>query len=113
MKTSRDRCAALLTDYVLDFTAYGHLQTYFYYPDRGGWARGGRTVLCWAGRPQGNLEESIRKDESDFEPAQFAYVSAFQPLMEAQLRAPQQGPDEDLAAASRWAGQMASAAAVT
>ncbi|MEV3949830.1 DUF4190 domain-containing protein [Streptomyces halstedii] len=109
MKTSRDRCAALLTDYALDFTAYGHLQTYFYYPDRGGWARGGRTVLCWAGRPQGDLEESIRKDESDFEPAQFAYVSAFRPLMEAQLRAPQQGPDEDLAAASRWAGQMAAA----
>lgn len=109
MKTSRDRCGTLLPDYVLDFTAHGRLQTYFYYPDQGGWERGGRTVLCWAGRPQGDLEESIRKDESDFEPAQYAYISACQPLWEAQLQAPQQGPDKDLATASRWAGQMAAA----
>ncbi|MEU0837024.1 DUF4190 domain-containing protein [Streptomyces sp. NPDC005969] len=109
MKTSRDRCGALLPDYALDFTAHGRLQTYFYYPDHGGWERGGRTVLCWAGKPQGDLEESIRKDESDFEPAQYAYISAFRPLLKAQLQAPQQGPDKDLATASRWAGQMAAA----
>ncbi|MFE7712237.1 DUF4190 domain-containing protein [Streptomyces sp. NPDC057486] len=113
MKTSRDRCGALLLDYALDLTAHGRLQTYFYYPDHGGWERGGRTVLCWAGKPQGDLEESIRKDESDFEPAQYAYISAFRPLLEAQLRAPQQGPDKDLATASRWAGQMAAAHAET
>nr|WSS66307.1 DUF4190 domain-containing protein [Streptomyces sp. NBC_01177]WSS73274.1 DUF4190 domain-containing protein [Streptomyces sp. NBC_01175] len=109
MDTSRERCGELLPDYVLDFTVHGRLQTYFYYPDQGGWERGGRTVLCWAGAPQGNLAESIRKDESDFEPAQYAYVTAFRPLWEAQLKAPQQGPDKDLVTAGRWAGQMAAA----
>ncbi|MDT0430045.1 MULTISPECIES: DUF4190 domain-containing protein [Streptomyces] len=109
MKTSRDRCGVLLPEYAVDLTAQGPLQTYFYYPDQAGWERGGRTVLCWAGAPRGDLDASIRKEESAFEPAQFAYVSAFRPLWEAQLRAPQREPEEDLAAASRWAGQMAAA----
>lgn len=109
MATSRERCGELLPDYVLDFAGHGRLQTYFYYPDQGGWERGGRTVLCWAGAPQGNLAESVRKNESDFEPAQYAYVTAFRPLWEAQLKAPQQGPDKDLVTAGRWAGQMAAA----
>ncbi|MFF2732405.1 DUF4190 domain-containing protein [Streptomyces sp. NPDC058008] len=109
MKTSRDRCGALLLDYALDFVAHGRLQTYFYYPDRGGWEQGRRSVLCWAGKPEGTLQESIRKGEGDFEPVQYAYVSAFRPLLEAQLRAPQQSPDEDVDAARRWAGEMSAA----
>ncbi|WP_329422762.1 DUF4190 domain-containing protein [Streptomyces sp. NBC_01693] len=113
MKTSRERCGALLPDYALDFMAHGRLQTYFYYPDRGGWERGRRTVLCWAGKPQGNLRESIRMGESDVDPAQYRYLRAFRPLLEAQLRSPQQGPDRDLAAASGWAGQMGAAYAET
>ncbi|WP_370672023.1 septum formation family protein [Streptomyces sp. BpilaLS-43] len=109
MKASRDRCGPLLPDYAVDLTAHGPLQTYFSHPDRAGWERGGRTVLCWAGAPRGDLDEPIRKEESAFAPVQLAYVSAFRPLWEAQLRPPQRGPEEDLATASRWAGQMAAA----
>lgn len=109
MKASRDRCGPLLPHYAVHLTAHGPLQTYFSHPDRAGWERGGRTVLCWAGAPRGDLDEPIRKEESAFAPAQLAYVSAFRPLWEAQLRAPQRGPEEDLATASRWAGQMAAA----
>jgi hypothetical protein len=106
---SRERCASLLLDHAMDPYEYGRLQTYFYQPDRSGWDRGARSVLCWAGRPQGSLTASLRNDESVLAPAQVTYLTALKPRHLALLDAPRRSPAEDLATARDWAGRMADA----
>ncbi|MFP3992081.1 septum formation family protein [Streptomyces sp. E11-3] len=104
--TAREKCGPLLFDYSLDPVRYGGLQTFFYYPDRTGWARGERTVLCWAAKPRGELAVSVRVVKSDLEPAQYAYLAAARPMGDGAVTIPQKGPKEDLAGARKWAGQM-------
>lgn len=108
---ARQRCADLLLDYAMDPYAYGRLQTYFYQPDRSGWARGARSVLCWAGRPQENLTASLRNDDSVLTAEQVAYLTALKPAHVALLHAPKQSPADDLPTAREWAGRMAQAQA--
>ncbi|MGW0773504.1 DUF4190 domain-containing protein [Streptomyces sp. NPDC002835] len=111
--TSRERCAGLLLDYAMDPYEYGRLQTFFYQPDRSGWDRGVRSVLCWAGRPQGSLTASLRNDGSALTPDQVAYLTAQKPRHLVLLDAPRKSPAEDLATAREWAGRMAEAQEAT
>ncbi|UYQ60238.1 DUF4190 domain-containing protein [Streptomyces peucetius] len=110
---ARQRCADLLLDYAMDPYAYGRLQTYFYQPDRSGWARGARSVLCWAGRPQEDLTASLRNDASVLTEEQVTYLTALEPAHLALLHAPRQSPADDLPTAREWAGRMAEAQAAS
>jgi hypothetical protein len=111
-RAARLRCGELFFDYAMD--PYMHdrrMQTFFYHPDSSGWARGGRTVLCWVAGPQADFEGSVRRDETVLDRDQVTYLSALKPLNAALRSAPQQRPEQDLAAATEWADRMATAQA--
>ncbi|MFD4611194.1 DUF4190 domain-containing protein [Streptomyces sp. NPDC058440] len=106
------RCGKLFLDYSLDPGTFGPLQTYFYYPSERNWATGDRTVRCWVG-PKGDAEidTTVRRDESNLDSGQLAFLSAVKPLNATGMLRPAQGPQGDLDEAKAWAGQMAEAQA--
>ncbi|MFJ6560314.1 DUF4190 domain-containing protein [Streptomyces sp. NPDC091412] len=108
------RCAKLFLDYSLDPVAHGPLQTYYYYPAEQSWAAGNRTVRCWVA-PKGDaeLDTTVKRDASDLDSGQLAFLSAVKPLNAAGVLRPAEGPRQDLAGAKAWAGQMAEAQAET
>jgi hypothetical protein len=109
---ARPQCANLFLDYSLDPVAHGRLQTFYFYPDQQGWDAGRRTVLCWVARPgDGELNTSVRRDESSLAPAQLAFLSALKPLNSGAVLRPVKSPQQDLAGAKAWAGRMAEAQA--
>ncbi|MFE0802562.1 DUF4190 domain-containing protein [Streptomyces sp. NPDC058812] len=111
---ARPRCATLFMDYALDPMAFGPLQTYYIHPDENGWDAGGRTVVCWVGRPgNAQLDASVRGNASDLNSAQLAFLSAMKPLNTAGTLRPAESPQQDLAEATAWAGHMAQAQAET
>ncbi|MFG3126531.1 DUF4190 domain-containing protein [Streptomyces tendae] len=111
---ARPRCARLFMDYALDPMAFGPLQTYYIHPDENGWGAGGRTVVCWVGRPgNSELDTSVRGNASDLSSAQLAFLSAMKPLNTAGTLRPAKSPQQDLAEATAWAGRMAQAQAET
>ncbi|MFB7574454.1 DUF4190 domain-containing protein [Streptomyces sp. NPDC056165] len=108
------RCGKLFLDYSLDPGAFGPLQTYYYYPSERNWAAGNRTVRCWVG-PKGDseLDTTVRRDASNLDSGQLAFLSAVKPLNSTGLLRPVRGPRDDLDGAKAWAGQMAEAQAET
>ncbi|MFI6937693.1 DUF4190 domain-containing protein [Streptomyces sp. NPDC050418] len=112
-KTAAEKCAVRLFDYSPDPAAFGGLRTFFYFPERDSWHRGDRTVLCWAGRPQGDLSEPIRQDLDAMKPAQRAYLAAVKPVQLAQARRPLLGPKRDLVGARKWAREVSAGQAQT
>ncbi|MGW5122837.1 DUF4190 domain-containing protein [Streptomyces sp. NPDC004069] len=108
------RCAQLFIDYSIDPVAFGPLQTYYYYPSERNWATGNRTVRCWVAR-QGDaeLDTTVRRDASDLDSGQLAFLSAVKPLNAAGVLRPAEGPRQDLALCKEWAGRMAEAQAET
>ncbi|SDL02497.1 DUF4190 domain-containing protein [Streptomyces indicus] len=108
-----EECTHRLFDYTPDPAAYGGLRTFFYFPERERWERGDRTVRCWAGLPQGELEQSVHQDADAMDPAQRAYLDAIRPLQQTQANMPIKGPKSDLSGARRWAKAMAAAQSKT
>ncbi|QOV41457.1 DUF4190 domain-containing protein [Streptomyces ferrugineus] len=108
------RCAELFVDYSVDPEGSGTLQTYYFRPDEVGWDAGRRTVLCWAARPgDAELDGSVRRDESDFDTDQLAFLSAAKPMYVVTAQRPAKSPEQDLAGAKAWAERMATAQAET
>ncbi|MER7173968.1 DUF4190 domain-containing protein [Streptomyces mesophilus] len=108
-----EACTDRLFDYTPDPAVYGGLRTYFYFPERDRWQQGDRTVRCWAGLPQGELDQSVRQDTATLDPAQRAYLEALRPLQQAQAERPLKGPKRDLPGARQWAKEMSVAQAET
>ncbi|MFI9599667.1 DUF4190 domain-containing protein [Streptomyces sp. NPDC052043] len=104
------RCSKLFLDYSIDPLAFGPLQSYYFYPDERGWTTGNRTVRCWV-TPQNDaeLDTTVRRDASDVDDGQLAFLSAVKPLNAAGVLRPARGPREDLDGARAWAGRMAEA----
>ncbi|MBL3665831.1 DUF4190 domain-containing protein [Streptomyces sp. M2CJ-2] len=112
--TAWPQCARLFMDYALDSMAFGRLQTYYFHPDEKGWAAGRRTVMCWVARPDNTeLDVSVRGDASDLDAAQLEFLAAMKPLNTAGALRPAKSPQQDLAGATAWAGDMAQAQAET
>ncbi|MEV0690930.1 DUF4190 domain-containing protein [Streptomyces sp. NPDC050388] len=112
--TARPQCARLFMDYALDSMAFGRLQTYYFHPDKQGWAAGRRTVVCWVARPgDAELDVSVRGNASDLNAAQLEFLAAVKPLNTAGALRPVKSPQQDLANATAWAGHMARAQAET
>ncbi|MDG4857002.1 DUF4190 domain-containing protein [Streptomyces sp. T-3] len=104
---AEQKLQTLMPDYDMDGDALGDLQGGYYGPDRSGWAAGERTVISWVGPPEGKTKGSIRRDKSTLSATQFAYLDAVKPAYVANNTRPQQGPQEDLAAAKAWAARVA------
>ncbi|MGY3203745.1 DUF4190 domain-containing protein [Streptomyces sp. TE5632] len=112
--TAWPQCARLFMDYALDPLAFGRLQTYYFHPDEEGWAAGRRTVVCWVARPDNTeLDVSVRGNASDLDAAQLEFLAAVKPLNTAGALRPAKSPQQDLAGATAWAGDMAQAQAET
>ncbi|WP_415950235.1 DUF4190 domain-containing protein [Streptomyces sp. KLOTTS4A1] len=108
-ETASRTCGELLFDYTPDVGEFSMLLTFFYYPQADRWALGDRTVRCWAGRPTGDLDRSVRQDIDALTAEQRAYVTALHPLYKTQARRPVKNPEADLAGARKWAREMATA----
>ncbi len=100
-------CAPLLHDFALDTTALPRVRSYYYHPDRVGWASGNRTVLCWIGSASGSLEKSLRQGPADWDDVQLAYLTAMRAAGEAGVSRPADDLRNDLDGATAWAGRMA------
>ncbi|WP_435211492.1 DUF4190 domain-containing protein [Streptomyces sp. bgisy034] len=114
MSTARTRCGKLFLDYSMDPQAFGRLQSYYFHPGQRDWDAGRRGVLCWVARPdRTELDTSVRRDASDLDPEQLAFLSAMKPLNTEAILRPARSPRQDLAGARAWAGRMAKAQAET
>ncbi|MFE2290243.1 DUF4190 domain-containing protein [Streptomyces sp. NPDC059452] len=104
---AREGCVPLLHDFALDTAALPLVDTSFYYPESVSGTGGDRTVWCWIGAEDGLPEKSLRQDPSGWSEDQLAYLKAMRPLSEASVSAPESATEDDLAAATAWAGRMA------
>jgi hypothetical protein len=102
------RCLAQLSRYTMDAWRLAQEADYsYYYPAKGNWSFGDRSVVCVLTPLDGRSTGSLRLDETVLEAEQLAYLEPVAGLDSALARAPFAGVDEDLAAHQEWAGEVA------
>ncbi|MEI5527796.1 DUF4190 domain-containing protein [Streptomyces brasiliscabiei] len=111
--TADDRCYALSETYVKDTWALpADVDVYHFTPTRESWRYGDREVTCMFGSvdPEGSLTGSLRRDATNLDDDQLAFLEADALLDEAYDGMPAtEYVEDDLAGHRTWASEVAGA----
>ncbi|MGW1023163.1 DUF4190 domain-containing protein [Streptomyces sp. NPDC002577] len=108
-----EKCYALEESYVMDTWAMpDDVDVYYFTPTRQSWRLGDREITCFFGSTDegGTLKGSLRRDETNLDDDQIAYLKAVNVLDDAYASAPdEEYIEDDLPGHKRWAGRVSSA----
>ncbi|WP_409059472.1 DUF4190 domain-containing protein [Streptomyces sp. SYP-A7185] len=104
------KCVDLQAGYVLDgWTDWGDAQINYFAPDRDTWREGARHVTCLFGdaEEKRTLKGSLRRDRTNLDADQLAYLKADEALYDAYGTAPEtERFEDDLPGHKEWAGRV-------
>ncbi|TGA95675.1 DUF4190 domain-containing protein [Streptomyces sp. MZ04] len=104
------KCVDLDASYVLDsWVDLGDAELTYYMPDRETWSQGDRHITCLYGDTGGKrgLKGSFRRDATNLDADQLAYLQADKALSEAYESEPvEDSIEEDLKGHKAWAGRV-------
>ncbi|MFI5678641.1 DUF4190 domain-containing protein [Streptomyces cellulosae] len=111
--TADDKCSALRSSYAMDSWAVpDDVDVYYIVPSAESWRLGDREITCAFGNTDGQAGldgGSLRNDGTTLDADQVAYLKAVN-LQEAALdSAPEDSPEADLAAHTKWAARVSDA----
>jgi hypothetical protein len=111
--TAEDKCYGLRSSYAMDAWAVPEdVDVYYMVPTAQSWRLGDREITCVFGNTDehGSLRGgSLRNDGTTLDADQVAYLKAAGVEDAALDSAPQDGPEDDLAANTRWAARVSAA----
>ncbi|MFJ8584945.1 DUF4190 domain-containing protein [Streptomyces sp. NPDC093595] len=111
---AEERCATVNQRYAMDAWAVPENALLFYYqPSKRSWRLGDRTVSCSFAAEKDKLTGSLRRDATVLDPHQLAYLKAVNPIDGVLADEPEEDVEEDLAANTAWAGDVAEALAAS
>ncbi|WP_371527407.1 DUF4190 domain-containing protein [Streptomyces sp. NBC_01283] len=107
---AEEKCVRLQADYVLDSWAdWGDAQVNYFVPDRETWRQGGRHITCLFGDAgqKRSLKGSLRRDGTNLDADQLAYLKADKALYDAYGSEPDaERFEDDLPGHKEWAGRV-------
>jgi hypothetical protein len=110
-----DKCYALMDTYAMDGWAVpDDVDVYYFTPTRQSWREGDREITCMFGNTdkQGTLTGSLRKDATNLDADQLAYLKAARILNRAMDSAPDKAyVEDDLPGHKKWATRVSRALA--
>jgi hypothetical protein len=111
--TAEDKCHALRSSYAMDAWAVPeNVDVYYIVPSAESWRLGDREITCAFGNTdeQGSLKGgSLRNDGTTLDADQVVYLEAAGVADTALDSAPQDSPEDDLAANTEWAARVSAA----
>ncbi|MEV0635244.1 DUF4190 domain-containing protein [Streptomyces sp. NPDC050619] len=114
-RTAEDKCYTLQYAYAMDAWALpGDVDVYYIVPSAESWRLGDREITCSFGNTDANASlggGSLRNDETTLDADQVAYLKAVDAQNTALDSAPEDTPDDDLAANKQWAARVSAALA--
>ncbi|MFG2500430.1 DUF4190 domain-containing protein [Streptomyces sp. NPDC048441] len=104
------KCVDRQAAYVLDtWTDWGDTDINYFVPDRDTWGRGDRHITCLFGdgEEKRTLKGSMRRDATNLDADQLAYLEADKALYDAYGTEPgAERPEDDLPGHKEWAGRV-------